>query len=380
MKSIAADELPKSVDEDTLPFITEMITPGLKDTLSSWLARKEDSSGDAVAATILHACREPLTLDSERPRDLSGARLDGLNAQGAILKKAKLDGASLRGAKLDGADVTGASFVKTDAEGIVLYAATITGARFEADLRGACFRHATSTDNTRFVAARLDGACFDGANLCSAMFSSSSLENATLLGARLVCSKLISILVKGADFSRSSLQDSMIQDVDFRDASLRDVYLRRAMMTACRLGALDLEKIDGVLAKFVSCDLSGTRFHGASLNDATFDSCVAHDVVFDDAELRDSNFTSVNFHAGSSRAGLLLGKPALEGNMTGFYREGTTDDAWASPESIRQASFRGADLRGATFVDTNLFRVDFRGARMDPALLAQARTDGALLD
>ena len=96
-------------------------------------------------------------------------------------------------------------------------------------------------------------------------------------------------------------------------------------------------------------------------------------------DLRHTRFQDVTFHAGQTRSGLLAGKPALEGSKTGYYLEGTTDDAWASPESLRQASFGDADLRGATFENVDLFHIDFRGTLLDDALRSQARQAGAIL-
>jgi uncharacterized protein YjbI with pentapeptide repeats len=66
--------------------------------------------------------------------------------------------------------------------------------------------------------------------------------------------------------------------------------------------------------------------------------------------------------------------------MTGYYAEGSTDDAWTPPEAIRSASFRGCDLRGSRFIDCDLSRVDLRGAALDPPLRDLARKHGAILD
>jgi uncharacterized protein YjbI with pentapeptide repeats len=47
---------------------------------------------------------------------------------------------------------------------------------------------------------------------------------------------------------------------------------------------------------------------------------------------------------------------------------------------VRAADLRGADLRGVELHDTDLFRVDLRGARMDPPLRGLAREMQAFVD
>jgi len=50
------------------------------------------------------------------------------------------------------------------------------------------------------------------------------------------------------------------------------------------------------------------------------------------------------------------------------------------PELLRTADLREADLRGASVKDTDPFRVDRRGARMDPAFREEARRMRAFVD
>jgi uncharacterized protein YjbI with pentapeptide repeats len=148
----------------------------------------------------------------------------------------------------------------------------------------------------------------------------------------------------------------------------------------CALAAVEIDELDARCATFIHCDLSGTSFRRANLSQAGFEECWANGATFDGADLRDARFVGVDFHGGSSRAGLLIDKPALEGNKTGFYVEGAVDEAWASPESLAHASFRNCDLRGARFAETNLFRVDFRGARLDEVVRGQVVAAGGIVD
>ena len=70
----------------------------------------------------------------------------------------------------------------------------------------------------------------------------------------------------------------------------------------------------------------------------------------------------------------------LYGSQSGFYADDAAAGVWGDPEMVRRADLRGADLRGAVVTRTDLFRVDLRGARLDPALRAMARGMGAFLD
>lgn len=47
---------------------------------------------------------------------------------------------------------------------------------------------------------------------------------------------------------------------------------------------------------------------------------------------------------------------------------------------MRTADLRNTDLRGAAFERTDLFRVDLRGARMDPRLEEKARKMRAFVE
>ncbi len=381
VKEIACEgSVAPKLERDVLPFVAEMLTAALVAKLEGWLAATIEAplGAESCAASILHACGRPLT------RDLEKAELDGAFLAGADLKQAnlaqatlhradlasaRLDEARLDGASLDGADASGASFDRA-----LLSNASLDGAAlFGTSLRGA------RLDQARIANASAEGACFAGAVLVGARlddgdfrradFTDASLRGATIGGAELA----------EADFTGADMNAARLRDLDLRESRFLPASLVSAHFRKCRLSELDLSGLVADAATFHCCELSGTRLKGAHLRGARF-FVRAHDASFEEADLQNAVFSKCNFHAGSSRSGLLLGKPALEGNMTRYYQEGTTDDAWASPDAIVVASFRGADLRGASFFDTDLFRVDFRGALMSDGLRAEALRQGAILD
>ncbi len=378
------DDPPLEVAPAWFPFLRELVAVPVRARLRAWLteAVHPERARDGVAATILWVTGEVPPLDgSRRPPWLAHAWLEGLDLPGADLAHAFVGQTRLRGARLQGARLTQASLVDVDLTGAALAGADLEHARLQrvslvdADLRGA------SGEHVALAACDLRGASLEGARLDRATLGACRLGGASLRRAVLRHARLLACPVDEADLVQVDLEGAELSELDLsRAACFEPASLRQALLSRCALSALDLSGVIADSARLVGCELSGTRLAGASLVEVALVQCRAHEAVFDDADLRGAVFEGVRFQAGSSRSGLLVGKPALEGSMTGFYVEGTTDDAWAAPESLRQASFRGADLRGATFAATNLFRVDLRGARLERDLREQAREQGALLD
>lgn len=70
---------------------------------------------------------------------------------------------------------------------------------------------------------------------------------------------------------------------------------------------------------------------------------------------------------------------AGEGSRTGFYTDEFDEQSFKSPEEIRKANLRGADLRGARVFDTDFYLVDLRDARYDDEQERHFRGCGAIL-
>ncbi|HZU98509.1 MAG TPA: pentapeptide repeat-containing protein [Planctomycetota bacterium] len=378
--SLRTGSVAPKLQREVLPFVAEMLTPALLEKLEGWLAAtvKAPLGAESCAASILHACGRPLTRDLEKAEledaflagaDLKGANLEYATLSCADVASARFDEARLSAAILTGADASGASFDRADMGGATLKDAQLYGASFRAaKLNGAWLTNASA-----------EGACFAGAVLVGARVGAGAFQRADFTDASLRGATIGGTELAEADFTGADMNAAQLLDLDLRESRFLPASLVSAHFKNCRLSELDLAGLVADAATFHCCELSGTRLKGAHLRGARF-FVRAHDATFEDANLQNAVFSKCNFHAGSSRSGLLLGKPALEGNMTRFYQEGTTDDAWASPDSIVVASFRGADLRGASFFDTDLFRVDFRGALMSDGLRAEALRQGAILD
>jgi len=115
-----------------------------------------------------------------------------------------------------------------------------------------------------------------------------------------------------------------------------------------------------------------------------FTECRMDYVDLSDADLRRARFDSVTFDPGpGSRAGHTEPDARwhpMYGSQSGFYSEDVAASLWGDPDQLRLADLRGADLRGAVFASTSLFRVDLRGATLDDETRALARSHGAFVD
>lgn len=147
--------------EDLNRFLSTGLCPACD--LSQADLRSYDSAGGA----------SPVDL---RAANLSGAKLDGVRLEGALLAGANLSGAQLDTARLEQADLRGANLAGAmgsflDAEG-----ANLSGA----NLRGfdACY-------DQNFAEASLRGADLSGARLCATVWWGADLSGATLDGADL---------------------------------------------------------------------------------------------------------------------------------------------------------------------------------------------------
>lgn len=109
-------------------------------------------------------------------------------------------------------------------------------------------------------------------------------------------------------------------------------------------------------------------------------SCAVGVVIdWEGADLRNADFSNCAFHLGSSRSGLVGSPIACEGSRTGFYTDDYLEQDFKSPEEIRKANLRGADLRGAIVDRADFYLVDLRGARYTPAQADHFRRCGAIL-
>jgi uncharacterized protein YjbI with pentapeptide repeats len=104
------------------------------------------------------------------------------------------------------------------------------------------------------------------------------------------------------------------------------------------------------------------------------------EINWENADLRGADLIGSTFHMGSSRSGLVGSPIACEGSRTGFYTDDLDDMTFKRPEEVRKANLSGADLRGVKGSSVDFYLVDLRGAKLDPELMAQARSTGAIFE
>lgn len=272
------------------------------------------------------------------------AQAQEINLSQANLKQASLRGANLRGASVAGADLTEIAAMKSAWQHADFRGAILHGA----NLRRADLRHADLTDvdlsGAGCVSAQLHGAKLERANCSGADFRNAKLK--------WVC--LSTTNLTDARFDRADLEEANLENLHWPRAALRKANLSRAYLTASVMRGADLK--------------------GAVLREAGL-----ADVDWEGADLRYIDFSNCAFHLGSSRSGLVGSPIACEGSRTGFYTDDYLEQDFKSPEEIRKANLRGADLRGAIVDRADFYLVDLRGARYTPAQADHFRRCGAIL-
>ena len=285
---------------------------------------------------------------------LAGAKWPGIKLAGARLNDANLAGANLDDAVLAGANAVGcrlarASLRRADMSAINLRHADLCGA----DCSGATMKR---TDLTQ-------------ANLSSARFRSSELCGADLREAR----------IDDADFSGANLTVAKLDRLALRKATFGGADFNSASLVRCDMEGMRLRR-----PHFVQADLSGALLTGSVLPKADFQWASLRgaglaEIQWERADLRHADLRECSFFLGSSRSGLVGSPLASEGSRTGFYTDDFDEQTFKSPEEIRKANLRGADLRSAKIKGVDFYLVDLRNAKYTREQGEQFRRCGAIL-
>ena len=179
--------------------------------------------------------------------DLTGADLDGASLAGADLRNAWMQCADLtelltgdrRAAKCTSA--RGASFVRARLDNARLAGIDLTGARLdEAQLEGAVLANGLMA-GASFANAKLDRADLSGdARLQGANFLLASLQGADLAGARLQLADFRSAKLQGANLSLATLDGALLREAELEGANLQFARLNGTDLTGAKLQGADL--------------------------------------------------------------------------------------------------------------------------------------------
>jgi uncharacterized protein YjbI with pentapeptide repeats len=281
------------------------------------------------------------------------------------LHRLNLKDSDLSGASLGKPRVRSCKFQRTSFRGANLAGVHLRACRFEE-----CAFELADLSGAQFLDSFLEAIDLSAAIQSTASFHKTSFLRVTFGSTRPEDTPL---------FTRSNLLDC-----DLARLAAAGLRFQKTLLNRTSLAGLAVARLEAENTTFTRCDLMALNAPGARMHGVTFNDCILADVVLTGADLRDARFTDVEFQPGpASRAGL-TGEgsrwDALHGSKSGFYAQDVAEGVYADPELTRTADLRGADLRGAKFERTDLFRVDLRGARLDPPVRAAALRMQAFVD
>jgi uncharacterized protein YjbI with pentapeptide repeats len=373
---VLARPLPRDLVQETALRIADR--PEAVAHLKRLIADAEESRHPMVAS-LLHALRVDWKPD-QPPPCLKGAYLEeaawaGVELSGADLRNAELSRAYLWGARLDrtlldDARLAGADFRTASLDAARLDRADLSRAR----LARVQARH-THFESACLRAADLESALLDGAKFLNADLGGARLVAASLVGANLSAARFDGADFTGANLSRAVLPGRMLSRARFENARFTGANLSRCNLEGMELPDAFFAEADLSHALLTSSCMPGADFRNADLHAAGL-----AEVDWERADLRNADLREAAFHLGSSRSGLVGSTVPCEGSRTGFYTDEYNEQDFKSPEEIRKASLRGADLRGALIDGVDFYLVDLRGARLDPDQVLHLRRCGAILE
>jgi uncharacterized protein YjbI with pentapeptide repeats len=268
-----------------------------------------------------------------RDLNLEDSVLGGISLWKPVAIACSFAGVSFRGAILAGVDFKKCAFLKCSFD-----LADLSGARFEKCM----FKRADLSS------AILSGASFDECELTGVTFGSTAPDGTP---------RVHRCKLRACDLSR---------------LAGAGIAITRSELEGVPLAGLAPRTLDCEGSTFVHSDLMGLAAPGAKLKGARFTKCILADAVLRGADLRRARFAECEFQPGpASRAGLtgeMSRWDPMHGSKSGYYAQDLADGVYADPELTRTADLREADLRGAEVSHTDLFRVDLRGAKLDPPL------------
>jgi uncharacterized protein YjbI with pentapeptide repeats len=230
-----------------------------------------------------------------------------------------------------GRDLTGVDLSGLDLKDIDLKEAFLEGA----NLSNADLSHADCTQ-TVLARADLSGAKFSGAQMAEACLGASKLKGASLAGA-----DLSKAAFGKADLSGTDLSGATLDGADFMEANLAGTDLNRAILRETtflenNLSGARFVEADAGRCTFINANIEGTDFSKAKLDSAVFVGVKADKAVFAGADL--------------------------------------TRICAANEASFSGADFRGADLNQAGMRGCDFSGANFEGARLEMADLSECQS------
>jgi len=303
--------------------------------------------------------------------------------EAARMREAVVAGCT-EGKSFAGQDLTGADLSKLDLKNIDLKDAMLEGANLSgADLSGAdlsgCVLARADLTGARCAGAKMAEACLGGANLTGANFKGAELTKAAFGKADLTDADLSGTTMDGADFMEAKLSGAQLSRTTLKETLFYENDLSRAVFTEA-----DLSRSQFINATMEEADFSGTR-----LSSAIFVGVRGAKTVFKGADMTKACAANEASFAGADLRGAVLSQAGLRGSdFSGANFEGARLDMADLSECnlkganlyrafARQARFEKSDLEGANMVSINLFEGSLRKARLVTTDLSGANLYGA---
>lgn len=376
--------LPIEVERRAAPLLRAS-PPALRTLLHGIESAKPREAG--VMASLLHAADagsfagwiKARTGRRERPLRLARARLrrapwSGLFLSEMVARECDFSEAQLTRVTFFGGELRGSNFARADLSAANLKETVIAEARLvhaklveinaykvnfsQSDLRSADLSN-----------AELDHACFNGARLNFTLFRGAVLTRARLQDAQF----------EESDFSTANLSGADLRDCDLRTCMLRGAKLESAHLQGAQLTELDLRDVSAAGAVLTGAVLHGANLRGADLSQARLRNARLANLDAEGADFSGADFSGAIFRLGTTRSGLVLNAPPMEGTRTGFYSDEFFDNPHRAPEEVRTANLQRVKLWGAKVEETDFYLVDLRGAIYDEQQAAHFRRCGAIL-
>ena len=339
--------------------------------------------------------------------DLRNADMSRADFSRADLRGCYLAGADLSGTDLSGADVREGKIMTNSRErgledrqrmGIETSKTIFTGARMQnCDLSGMLAKAADFSDadlhGAIFRDAKMSGANFEGANLSGGDFTDADISHCNMRDAIRPGIITVGADVFGINDENSLTEDSVGAKLEYSPAELKGLLEMHSLWvsSAGKNGRrLDLSNYDlrDVLNlnhyPLTAIKATGSSFVGQDMRRANMQSA-----IFDKSDFRDCNFEYSDVRGGSFKDALMT-RVNFRGAKLGslyFKRDGQRRMKRSnfSGAVMRYGDFRHADLQdvimmGADLTNAVLIEADLRGADLTGATIKGAKLDGALMD
>ncbi|MEO1028306.1 MAG: pentapeptide repeat-containing protein [Pseudomonadota bacterium] len=165
---------------------------------------------------------------------------------------------------------------------------------------------------------------------------------------------------------------------DFSDTDFSESRLNKVMAASSDLQRINLREVSFLEVDFSNADLSGADLRGARLGSSFFE----QPANFKGALLTDALLTNTKVDGANFSGANLAGVKIKDGSWSKIIAQGTDfSGAQFGILFAREADLRGANLKGASMHDVNLFKARFEGADLRGVTLSgYGRFDQASFD